>query len=522
MMPELHVYNPTIECGDADANCREDARKYQEIAASIRKASDLKVKVAAAFDDLKKAQGGYVFDWTSWDSWKKRYAGEQRHDPTEEADAASTLSKVRNEQFADYNHAIVETIELYHLVPKRIAPMSHPGGNYSDVTAWRPHCNSQERRDKEGNSIPFSDDDKIDQWARYGKTYPPGSKNVPDAMTAATDITTHNIGIFAGAFVDATTKEPTPNALALYILHETAHWLDFDAIGNRPPNPSEKFHSEVFAYQSEIDIAPALGIVDTGNFAAWRDKYKFQSAHAPYTYGELEEGKEGKYKDWAPAGNIVVPDEYHAEEIDHLVYGAIRYAKQAAAHEEKELRETLARNIETLTEKARARRAKAAAEDARSREAVEEMMRNWKPSPPAPAERAKVRSQEDIQRWAEYFDGRAQIMRAIVRSACSTGANLTSDDIPPFYQAYRVLNGNDEHSLSDHGVESALNGLSGCDLELMKTLLDANTRYPEAVDVGEIRKQYQTTLPPPGRGSTSKTDSCHVTITRGDRTTGCF
>jgi hypothetical protein len=547
-IPPIHAYNPDVQCADADATCQSDARKYQEITATIEKAKEQDDAVHDAMEKLKKAQSGHVFDWTSFDSWKRGLASEVFQGPTAESDAAKALSAARDKQFALYNHAIAETIELYHLVPKGPYSRRHSDGS-EPMRAWAPHYAAQEHRDENGNSVPFTDEDKIKLWRKYGQKIPDGTKNLPDPIVSETDIATDNIGVFAGAFYDPVTKKISPNLLALYILHETVHWVDFQALGHKP-NPAEKFHSEIAAYQAEIDAAPSLGIADTKLFKSYQVTYKFQSDHAPLTYGELYGDK--KYENWAPANNVDVPDDSRAKEIDQVVDGAIDNARKLAWEQQMKaqveaehrtsdryLRSSL-RDIAfracahgpvtpddlqslpwrfdpnfyktippsefdgnlcatLLFEKLGAHLSFGGALDVKM---VSDMTRDiqgsitaapYAPLPgPAPTPPA-ARTHEDIRRWTEYFEAQVKIMKDIVQSACSSGARLSSDDARRFDEAYSVLYKRDYHSVSGYGPKSALTGLSGCDLDVMKELLDAD--YDPGVDVPAIWNKYRSTAP---------------------------
>jgi hypothetical protein len=573
-MPKIHPYNPEVACWGFDAACQSDARKYQEVLSTIEQAKGLDKEVHDAMDKLKMSQVGFVFDWTSWDSWKKRYYnGEEPKSPTAEADAAKALASARDKQYVLYNHAIAETIELYHLVPNAPYSYAHQDGS-TPMRPWLPHFVSQEKRDEKGNSVPLDDEDKIKLWKEYGVAIPPGTQNVPNPITAVTDPKTDKIGIFSGAFFNQKTGKIAPNELALYILHETAHWLDFQILGHEP-NPSDKFHSEIAAYQAELDVAARLGISDTKNFEIDLDRYKFQSEHAPLSYGELK--GDPKYKNWAPASSVDVPDGSRFEEIDRLVDAAIEKtqklawiqqqdAQEAAERRQAdlqlryalrktvmkacrssrlglqfeldalvqpsdrnfflqdfpgglgdagsceyllygELRRTVAYGV-TLDEKYVKKRA-ASIRSERSASAVPPRAQSPQSALPA------ARSQDDIDRWTEYFEGQAQIMRDIVASACSTGQNLSSDDARQFEKAYDALNKQDDHSVLGHGPRSALNGLSGCELELMKKLQDAD--YDAGVDVASIRERNRppSFSQPNRRPSQQPSEGCSYTYPGG-------
>jgi hypothetical protein len=82
------------------------------------------------------------------------------------------------------------------------------------------------------------------------------------------------------------------------------------------------------------------------------------------------------------------------------------------------------------------------------------------------------------RRWRKYLEKNIAVMKYYAKLACSPRDDLTAEDMYAFRKAYYVLEGNlhpSDHQIAGYSPETASNGLSDCDLEVMTEFL----RYPD-------------------------------------------
>ena len=90
--------------------------------------------------------------------------------------------------------------------------------------------------------------------------------------------------------------------------------------------------------------------------------------------------------------------------------------------------------------------------------------------------------QKERRHLIAFLEERVRIMKAVVRAACETGGDFSSEDEENWRMARDSLSWNDIHSdgrphIEGYDPDKALDGLTGCDRELMADLLEKLKNY---------------------------------------------
>jgi hypothetical protein len=470
---------------------------------------------------------GFIFSPTSPVSWIKRLNREKERNQETYDEALKHIAEVDNERYAAYNHIIAETIRLYHLVPDVTEPADNSNVmSATSIKAWAPHYSESAVYDKFGHGRPRTSPEISELRMKYHMIIDDG--HMDDPITAGTARNDSRISIFKSAFTN-------PNQIAEAIYHETVHWLDRNALG-RKLTRAENNQSEVLAYQSVIDVSAVFGLnkQQVDQLEATKEQYRKQAT--AIINGSLKDES-----DWAPSTALDIPEgstsenESGFDDITGAVQRTIRKTREEVAAIRRASDVRLKASIRDIAVRA-----------CRESDSVTQDQLNALPQPADPnfilgrpeglgpidscatslylnmaldlgrgrkpdigAIRISVHptqvvrvndpleGERENRQWADYLEANVQLMQHYAEAACAPRYNLSADNMRQFRKAYYALDENlnpSEHeSIAGYSPETALNGLSGCDRDVMREFL----KYPDNDLNNNARSVLQRYFPPP-------------------------
>lgn len=316
--------------------------------------------------------------------------------------------------YAKFNQAIQDTVADYNLAPpeKSFAAEAEPMSRTSD---WAPKFSELETFDwSSGHWRPRNEKELADEKARNGGVV--GGRTWDDGR----------ISIYRKAFEGRDGLELC-DGLAATIVHETSHWAEVAARQGHEASPSETYGGEVQAYTKESAFLEANGLADGGTLRLLR---KFR---------EEQTAAKGHDWDWVIAYHkrdwLDVPDNRTPPMPDFV-------------QEDVPSPEAIKKNGESDFADA--------GNAAAGQDASDEMK----------AEQLKAKADEARRNFA--------IMRDVVASGCQEQGQMRSSEIQRFGAAWHAAWADldwlkqNANGAADVSEDSIYDGLSGCELKLMK------------------------------------------------------